>query len=94
MVKNFLYQSGEEVRCGDHIRYHGEQGLVELVVADKVGDDAVDWYLEEYPGGGLMLNASNFGNVFLRLNDIDEKLVFVSRKVEAGGPVIGPEETP
>ena len=83
MVKNFLYQSGEQVRCGDRILYHGEQGLVELVVAGKVGDDAVDWYLDEYPGGGLMLNASNFGNVFLRERDIDEKLVFVSRKPDA-----------
>lgn len=84
MVKNFLYQSGEEVRCGDHILFHGEEGLVELVVAHKVGDDAVDWYLQEYPGGGLMLKANNFGNVFLRENEIDEELVFVSRKVETG----------
>jgi hypothetical protein len=35
-----------------------------------------------------MLNASNFGNVFLREKDIDEKLVFVSRNVES---VSGPE---
>jgi len=88
VVKMFLYQSGGEVRCGDHIRFHGEPGLVELVIAEKVGNDAVDWYLTEYPGGGLMLNASNFGNVFLREKDIDEKLVFVSRNVES---VSGPE---
>jgi len=31
-----------------------------------------------------MLKANNFGNVFLRENEIDEELVFVSRKVEAG----------
>jgi hypothetical protein len=91
-VSDFLYQSGEEVRCGDHIRFHGEEGLVEFVVLDKVGDDALDWYLEEYPGGGLMLRANNFGNVFLRGNDIDEELVFLSRKAESAGPGAGNEK--
>ncbi len=79
MVKTFLYQSGEEIECGDHVLYHGEQGQIELVAAEKVWNDAIDWYIEKYPGGGIMLDADNFGHVFLTEEDIDEKLEFVSR---------------
>lgn len=83
MVKTFLYQSGEEIKGGDHVLYHGEQGKVELVVAEKVGNDAIDWYIEKYPGGGIMLDADNFGHVFLTEEDIDEKLEFVSRALDS-----------
>jgi hypothetical protein len=78
-MKLFTYHSGEEVRSGDHITYHGEPGKVEFVVTGRIGDPATDWYTEQYPGGGFMITASGFGNVFLTGNDIDEDLKLLSR---------------
>jgi hypothetical protein len=79
-MKSFTYRSGEEVKSGDRIVYHGESGEVEFVVVAKSCDPALDWYLEEYPGGGFMIAAPSFGHVFLTGTDIDEDLLFVSRR--------------
>jgi hypothetical protein len=75
----FVYQSGEEVKGGDSVTYHGEPGEVEFVVANPTGDQAMDWYLQQFPGGGFMVNAKSFGKVFLPGSEIDEDLKFVSR---------------
>jgi hypothetical protein len=81
LVRTFAYTSGEDVREGDHIRYHGEIGSVEFVAAEKVGNPSLDWFVEEFPGGGVMINAKSFGAVFLSPDDIDERLEFVARRV-------------
>ncbi len=78
-MKQFTYRSGGEIRAGDRITYHGETGKVEFVITGKTGDAAMDWYVEQYPGGGFMIAAQGFGNVFLTESDIDEDLEFVSR---------------
>lgn len=78
-MRSFIYKSGEEVKSGDHVTYHGEQGMVAFVVTDKVGDSTHDWYVDQYPGGGLMIKADGFGDVFLTETDFDEDLVFVAR---------------
>jgi hypothetical protein len=39
----------------------------------------MDWYLDQFPGGGAMIKATGFGSVFLGVNDIDESLEFKSR---------------
>jgi hypothetical protein len=75
----FVYKSGGEVKIGDRVTYHGEPGEVEFVVANPTGDPAMDWYVEQFPGGGFMINAKGFGKVFLGETDIDEDLEFVSR---------------
>jgi hypothetical protein len=75
----FVYESGEEVKSGDRIIYHGEPGKVEFVVVGLTGDRAMDWYVEQFPGGGFMVNANGVGSVFLGESDIDEDLEFVSR---------------
>lgn len=76
----FSYPSGEEIRAGDRIKYHGESGEVEFVVSRPQGDPARDWYLQEFPGGGIMIRAAGFGNVFLTGTREDD-LEFVSRAV-------------
>ena len=75
-----VYQSGEEVKSGDRIIYHGDPGEVEFVIVSLTGDPAMDWYLEKFPGGGFMINAKGFGSVFLGESDIDEDLEFLSRR--------------
>lgn len=82
MKRKLIYKSGEEVQSGDQITYHGEPGKVQFVVTEKVGDPAMDWYAEQFPGGGFMITARNFGNVFLKESYTDEDLEFVSRGLE------------
>ncbi len=81
-MKPFTYVTGETVRKGDRIRYHGEPGAVEFVVSGVVGDSAMDWYAERFPGGGIMITATGFGSVFLGVDDIDDMLEFDSRSEE------------
>jgi hypothetical protein len=81
--RNFRYQSGEEIKARDQITYHGESGEVEFVVVEKTGEAAMDWYLNQYPGGGIMLNVNNLGNVFLSEIEKDEDLKFISRGRES-----------
>ena len=83
-MKTFTYCSGEEVRTRDRITYHDEPGAVEFVVIERVGLAAMDWYIEQYPGGGLMITAGSFGKVFLTEADIDADLDFVSRGDASG----------
>jgi hypothetical protein len=78
-MRTFRYLSGEEIRIGDRITYHNEPGEVDFVVSEKIGDAAMDWYIDQFPGGGVMIVARSFGSVFLSEDDIDENLVFVSR---------------
>lgn len=79
MVRPFVYKSGESIKRGDHVTYHGEQGTVEFVVTNKVGDRVLDWYIDQYPDGGFMIKAEGFGSVFLTESNFDEDLVFVAR---------------
>lgn len=78
-MKRFRYVSGDEVQAGDQIAYHGGAGKVELVAVEPVGDPVLDWYLEEFPGGGVMISAAGFGNVFLTAEDLDKHLMFLAR---------------
>ncbi len=77
----FKYASGDEVRVGDRILYHYEPGQVEFIVAERSGDPTRDWYLDNFPGGGVMITTAAFGSVFLTGNDVDEDLELVSRSV-------------
>ena len=80
-MKNFNYHSGQEIRIGDRISYHGESGKVDFVVTvtEKTGRPETDWYIEQAPEGGVMITANGFGNVFLTEANIDEDLDFISR---------------
>jgi hypothetical protein len=80
-VKVLKYRSGEDVVAGDSVSYHGEPGEVQFVVNGVTGDAAIDWYAERYPRGGFMITAKGFGNVFVSVDDIDEDLALVSRKI-------------
>jgi hypothetical protein len=71
-----LYQSGEEVKAGDQIKYAGEPGHVELVAEE--GDLETDWYFQEF-GGGCMLILPSFGRLFVSHPDQDTDLEFISR---------------
>lgn len=45
------YQSGEEIRKGDKVLFHGEPGEIEFVADKLVGDPAMDWHMREQGPG-------------------------------------------
>jgi hypothetical protein len=81
-MRALSYLSGEPIQAGDRILHPGEQGYVAFVVTQRTGDDDLDWYLDEFPGGGAMIVADGFGSVFLDLEGLDDRLTFVARSTE------------
>lgn len=77
------YKSGEEIRKGDRVLFHGEPGEIEFVVESFVGDPAIDWYMSEF-GPGVMVREpepEHFGRAYIGDTPNQEDLVFISRKV-------------
>jgi len=78
----FKYQTGEEIKKGDRVLFHGEAGQIEFV-ASEPGDPIIDWHIKE-DGGGIMileLGPKLFGRVFIPGDQLDETedLQFVGR---------------
>jgi hypothetical protein len=73
------YPSGEEIRKGDRVLFHRGPGQVELV-AEALGKPETDWYVKEY-GGGVMIVDAVAGRTFIPADQIDEyeDLEFVAR---------------
>ena len=71
------YKTGEEIRKGDRVLYHGEPGQIEFVALD-LGDPETDWFVKEF-GGGVMILERISGRTVTPADQIDEDLEFVSR---------------
>jgi hypothetical protein len=74
------YRSGEEIKKGDRVLFHGNPATVELVaVAPAIGEEA--WYVDEYGGGVMILDPLRSGRTFIDAAQIPEceDLEFVSR---------------
>jgi hypothetical protein len=74
----FYYQSGEEIRKGDRVTFHGEPGRIEFVVDKLTGDPAMDWYMNEFEGGAMIVEPKHFGGVFLHETGDAEDLILVA----------------
>jgi hypothetical protein len=74
----FKYQTGEQIKKGDKVLFHGEPGEIELV-AEPPGDAETLWLVEEYGGGVMVKEPKFFGRAFLSNTQESEDLVFVSR---------------
>ena len=76
------YRSGEDIRKGDRVRFHGRDAAIEFVAWDGTDpDSALDWYSKEYGGGVMIREPIAFGSAFIpadQLNDCDD-LEFVAR---------------
>jgi hypothetical protein len=68
------YLSGEEIRAGDHVLWHGDPGRVEFVTNAEGPESR--WFFDQF-GGGCMLIVETAGRVFEP--EADEDLDFVSR---------------
>ena len=71
-----MHGSGEEIRSGDRVVYHGEAGKIEFVAIP--GDSENTWYIEQF-GGGCMILVPSFGRVFENKPEEAEDLEFISR---------------
>ena len=73
------YQSGEEIKKGDRVMFHGLLGEIDLVATDP-NDPENSWYLEEF-GGGIGINEPVSGRIFISADQIAEceDLEFVAR---------------
>lgn len=75
----FVYKSGQQIQKGDRVMFCGGPGEVEFVATTLGEDPELDWYVQEYGGGVMVLQPKRFGRAFLTRTDDDEDLVFVSR---------------
>ena len=67
------YRSGEEIRKGDRVLFHGNLAEVELVACDPNDPDpTVVWYLKEFGGGVLISGAKVSGRTFIRRSSLDD----------------------
>ena len=60
----YFYQSGEQIKARDRVRFHGELGEVKFV-ADPV-EDSSNWYVQEYGGGVMIFEPKVFGRLFVQ----------------------------
>lgn len=74
------YQSGEEIKQGDRVLFHGNPAVVELVACDP-DDPEHQWYIKEFGGGAMISDPSVSGRTFLDAESLSdyEDLEFVSR---------------
>ena len=74
------YRSGEQIRTGDRVLFHGHPAEIELVAYDP-GDPETTWHLSEYGGGVLVSDPKVSVRAFIPSAQLDEyeDLKFVSR---------------
>jgi hypothetical protein len=77
------YRTGEEIRKGDRVRFHGNPAAVELVSFDPSDPNPeVVWHMKELGGGVLISDPMVSGRTFIPHDQLDEyeDLEFVSRE--------------
>jgi hypothetical protein len=77
---SFKYMTGEDVRKGDCVTFHGEPSRVEFVAEPSIKDTETSWYVKEYGGGVMILEPRAFGRAFLRSPATMEDLILFSRE--------------
>ncbi len=65
------YKSGDEIRKGDNVLFHGNRAKVELVACDQNEIEAA-WHMKEHGGGVLILDAEVSGRTFIPADQLDD----------------------
>ncbi len=79
------YRSGEEIKIGDRVLFHGNPAEVELVSSDPTDPNPeVAWHIKEFGGGVLIRDPMVSGHTFIPAEQLAEyeDLEFVSRRGE------------
>jgi len=74
-------RSGEAIRKGDRVRFHGNAAEIKLVADPESDDRESKWYVKEFGGGVLIADPSVSGHTFIDKDSllIYEDLEFVAR---------------
>jgi len=74
------YQSGEEIKKGDRVLFHGNPAEIEFIALD-LSDPKTEWYMRAYGGGVSVLDPMVSGRTFIPADHLEEyeDLEFVSR---------------
>ena len=74
------YRSGQDIRKGDRVLFHGNPAEIELVAYDPNDPDTA-WHLSEYDGGVLVSDLMVSGRTFIPRDQLEEyeDLEFVAR---------------
>jgi len=75
------YRSGDAVRQGDRVRFHGNEAEIVLLADPERDDPEARWYVKEFGGGVLIADPSVSGHTFIDRNSLPhcEDLEFVAR---------------
>jgi hypothetical protein len=81
MSITFRYLSGEEIKGGDHVHFHGNPAQIEFVACDP-NDPESAWYFQEFGGGVMILDPKVSSQTFIEAKSLPEyeDLQFVSRE--------------
>jgi hypothetical protein len=74
------YRSGEEIKTGDRVLFHGNPAEIEFVASD-FDDPGSEWYMQKFGGGVCVLDPMVSGSTFIPAAHLEnyEDLEFVSR---------------
>jgi hypothetical protein len=80
MPEPLQYVSGEEIRKGDRIRFHGNPAQIEFAAAD-LNDPQNGWFVRQYGGGVMVNDPAVSGSTFIPVDQLKnyEDLEFVAR---------------
>jgi hypothetical protein len=76
------YRTGEEIKKGDDVLFHGLPAKIDFVARDASDPDPqVAWHIKEFGGGVLVFDPAVSGRTFIPTDQLDEyeDLEFVSR---------------
>jgi len=73
------YRSGDEIKEGDRVLFHGEPGEIEFVVDALTGDPARDWYMLELGPGVMVREPKHFGSAYVS-DTRNADLILVTRE--------------
>lgn len=74
------YLSGEEIRRGDRVWFHGHQALIEFAAAE-LDDPENGWFVRQYGGGVMVNDPAASESIFVPVDQLKsyEDLKFVAR---------------
>jgi hypothetical protein len=76
------YRSGEEIKNGDRVLFHGSAAEIEFVACGPDNPDPnIAWHIKEFGGGVMVIDPLVSGRTFISSESLDEyeDLDFVSR---------------
>jgi hypothetical protein len=80
MPEPLRYASGEEIRKGDRVRFHGRQAEIDFS-ASELADSEHIWFVLRYGGGVMVQDPGVSGRTFIPVDQLKnyEELEFVAR---------------